>query len=71
MHDFDDNGKLDGLELVAAMTHAMEHSDDHNLPFQEKEAIVDSFFSYDDNMDGFISYPELRRHLAPSEERKP
>lgn len=37
MHDFDDNGKLDGHELLAAMTHATDHGPDGALPFDEKE----------------------------------
>lgn len=65
MHDFDDNGNLDGHELLAAMTHAIDHSSDAGMPFEEKESIVDGFFAYDDNGDGFVSYPELRKHLAP------
>lgn len=37
MHDFDDNGKLDGHELLAAMTHAIDHGPDAGMPFEEKE----------------------------------
>lgn len=64
MHDFDDNGKLDGHELIAAIRHSSDN--EHNYPMQmpEIETIVDSFFLYDDNVDGFISYPELRKHLS-------
>jgi len=69
MHDFDDNKKLDGHELLAAMTHALEHSSSQGMDFQEKEAIVDSFFAYDDDHDGQISYPELRKHLSSDEKR--
>ncbi|KAG8183064.1 hypothetical protein JTE90_010891 [Oedothorax gibbosus] len=66
MHDFDDNKKLDGHELLAAMSHALEHHspDDAPMKFDEKMFIVDSFFAYDDNNDGYISYPELRKHLS-------
>ncbi|XP_054710459.1 multiple coagulation factor deficiency protein 2 homolog [Uloborus diversus] len=72
MHDFDDNGKLDGHELMAAMTHAMEHNtEQHDMPFEEKEELVDSFFAYDDNVDGFISYPEFRKHLSGDKENSP
>ncbi|XP_021003839.1 multiple coagulation factor deficiency protein 2 homolog [Parasteatoda tepidariorum] len=67
MHDFDDNKKLDGHELMAAMGHALEHSSDSKMEFPEKEAVVDSFFAYDDDNDGMISYPELRKHLSPDE----
>ncbi|GFT81811.1 uncharacterized protein TNCV_4336591 [Trichonephila clavipes] len=72
MHDFDDNRKLDGHELLAAMSHALEHHENETpLNMKEKETIVDSFFSYDDNQDGFISYPELRKHLSTDDKETP
>ncbi|GFQ74933.1 uncharacterized protein TNCT_410521 [Trichonephila clavata] len=72
MHDFDDNRKLDGHELLAAMSHALEHHENEKpMNMEEKESIVDSFFSYDDNQDGFISYPELRKHLSTDEKEVP
>ncbi|GFT12242.1 uncharacterized protein NPIL_269071 [Nephila pilipes] len=71
MHDFDDNRKLDGHELLAAMSHALEHHENEKpMNLEEKETIVDSFFAYDDNQDGFISYPELRKHLS-TEDKSP
>ncbi|GIY84197.1 uncharacterized protein CDAR_462391 [Caerostris darwini] len=71
MHDFDDNRKLDGHELLAAMTHALEHRENQKpMDIEEKEVIVDSFFAYDDNHDGFISYPELRKHLSTDDKTR-
>ncbi|KAF8768057.1 Multiple coagulation factor deficiency protein like [Argiope bruennichi] len=72
MHDFDDNRKLDGHELLAAMTHALEHHETEKpMSIEEKENIVDSFFAYDDNNDGLISYPELRKHLSTDDSAPP
>ncbi|XP_076344150.1 longistatin-like [Tachypleus tridentatus] len=66
MHDFDDNKKLDGLELVAAVRHSLDHSSevDHQTSIDELVTIVDSFFSYDENSDGFLTYPEMRKNLG-------
>ena len=32
MHDFDDNGKLDGIELRIASEHSMEHMATEQVP---------------------------------------
>ncbi|CAI5450883.1 unnamed protein product [Caenorhabditis angaria] len=71
MHDLDKNGKLDGVELIKAITHF--HSENpgpqHNgagapapaLPSEvELETMIDSILKDDDfNADGYIDYGEF------------
>ncbi|KAL3250928.1 hypothetical protein MRX96_055341 [Rhipicephalus microplus] len=52
MHDFDDNNKLDGWELLTAMKHMVAHS--------VKKKAVDTLMHFDKNNDGFLEYAELR-----------
>ncbi|XP_064473569.1 multiple coagulation factor deficiency protein 2 homolog isoform X1 [Ornithodoros turicata] len=61
MHDFDSNGLLDGLELLAAVQHheAGKSSREH-VSFQTYIDAVDSTLELDKNRDGFVSYSELR-----------
>lgn len=68
MHDFDNNNKLDGQEMMAAMFHTNHHEEDDEhdgkapliIPEQDIASYVDSVLQADKNQDGFISYPELR-----------
>ncbi|XP_078593693.1 uncharacterized protein LOC144871752 [Branchiostoma floridae x Branchiostoma japonicum] len=65
-HDYDKNNRLDGIELVAAMTHF--HDEDHskshdNIQLTEEEitATIDQILRDDDkNRDGFIDYAEFK-----------
>lgn len=67
MHDFDNNNKLDGQEMMAAMFHTNHHDEDevharapHVIAEQDIASYVDAVLLADKNQDGFISYPELR-----------
>ncbi|KAL1414686.1 hypothetical protein MTO96_045315 [Rhipicephalus appendiculatus] len=63
MHDFDDNNKLDGWELLTAMKHMVAH---HVKKTEEEPGInetieaVDTLMHFDKNNDGFLEYAELR-----------
>ena len=67
MHDYDKNGKLDGLEILTSLTHL--HDEDHNRSdnnttgeaFSDHEAseVIDEFLKRQDvNNNGYIEYPE-------------
>ncbi|XP_002730789.1 multiple coagulation factor deficiency protein 2 homolog [Saccoglossus kowalevskii] len=67
MHDFDNNTKLDGLEMLAALSHMMEHDleDDGDLANEVKTRmgyyteIIDKVLEEDDfNNDGYLTYLE-------------
>ncbi|XP_077485918.1 longistatin-like [Amblyomma americanum] len=67
IHDFDDNKMLDGLEMMAAMRHTIEHGFAPNVEYQSIDnliTLVDGALKLDTNYDGFISYPELRVTLG-------
>uniref|UniRef100_G3MLJ1 EF-hand domain-containing protein n=1 Tax=Amblyomma maculatum TaxID=34609 RepID=G3MLJ1_AMBMU len=69
MHDFDDNKMLDGIEMMAAMRHTIEHGFAPNVQEQSVDgliSLVDGAMMLDTNFDGFISYPELRVTLRRS-----
>ncbi|XP_054711479.1 multiple coagulation factor deficiency protein 2 homolog [Uloborus diversus] len=64
MHDFDDNGGLDGIELRAALSHTWEHmeaTDPRDKPFAI-ESLIDEVLTFDDSKDGIVDYSEFRRH---------
>ncbi|CAJ0589551.1 unnamed protein product [Cylicocyclus nassatus] len=72
MHDLDKNGKLDGVELIKAITHfhAENPGPQHQgantpppLPSEiELESMIDSILRDDDfNGDGYIDYAEFLR----------
>ncbi|KRZ09767.1 Multiple coagulation factor deficiency protein 2 -like protein [Trichinella zimbabwensis] len=81
MHDLNKDNRLDGLEIIKAVTHY--HKDDHNVEVRvpsddELEAIVDGIMESDDfNRDGFqivqlaavaldrINMPNLRWQKRP------
>ncbi|XP_076340784.1 longistatin-like [Tachypleus tridentatus] len=66
MHDFDDNKVLDGLELITAVRHSFDRSSETESQYSLDEfiPIVDSFYKYDMNNDGFLTYPEIRMNLG-------
>ncbi|XP_071794871.1 multiple coagulation factor deficiency protein 2 homolog isoform X2 [Asterias amurensis] len=67
LHDFDNNTKLDGLEILAAISHAMGYeadksknaeaaAEDRNIYYA---AMIDQVLSEDDfNNDGYLTYLE-------------
>ncbi|CAH2090245.1 unnamed protein product [Euphydryas editha] len=70
-HDYDRNSKLDGLEMLKAVYHTMEHEDpdpdsDESIEPEAKKfniyiALVDRTLETDDSDgDGYISYSEYR-----------
>uniref|UniRef100_A0A914VSM2 EF-hand domain-containing protein n=1 Tax=Plectus sambesii TaxID=2011161 RepID=A0A914VSM2_9BILA len=65
MHDLDKNGRLDGIELIKAITHF--HGEDNSyqpplMPDNELEQMIDSIMKEDDfNNDGYIDYGEFLR----------
>ena len=67
LHDYDNNNKLDGLELGAAMTHFHEeHSEDVNkaqgisLSDDEIASLIEQILAEDDlNDDGYVDYYEF------------
>ncbi|XP_065072269.1 multiple coagulation factor deficiency protein 2 homolog [Rhopilema esculentum] len=64
MHDYDNNTKLDGLELLKSMTHhhdGDDHGDGHDASDQTDTLVefVDMVMKDQDlNDDGYIDYPE-------------
>ncbi|XP_015925292.1 multiple coagulation factor deficiency protein 2 homolog [Parasteatoda tepidariorum] len=64
LHDFDENQRLDGLELLVALIH---HSDEEetnsvkegNLLLSVEKQVDDIFKDHDTNNDGFLSYKEF------------
>lgn len=63
MHDFDDNNKLDGWELLTAMKHMVAHNnvkDEAEPEISETVEAVDTLLRFDKNEDGFLEYAELR-----------
>ncbi len=66
LHDYDNNNKLDGLELYAAITHfSAEHGEKGggtqvHLDEAQIERLVNSILEQDDeNEDGFVDYYEF------------
>ena len=72
LHDYDNNRKLDGLELMQAMNDYHKESGIEEEKETSEEAMastVDKILKYDDtNNDGYIDYPEYIKaqgeHLA-------
>ena len=63
VHDYDNNDKLDGIELANAMSHYHdEETGERAEEYTEDElaSMVDQILEEDDlNNDGFIDYPEF------------
>ncbi|KAF2363469.1 EF-hand domain pair, partial [Trinorchestia longiramus] len=67
-HDFDKNYQLDGLELMAALAHVIQHDDDdgddrldHQQLLLVEELIDDVLTDGDRNHDGFLNYVEYKQ----------
>ncbi|GFY76605.1 uncharacterized protein TNIN_184341 [Trichonephila inaurata madagascariensis] len=64
-HDYDNNKKLDGLELFTALGHDSQHEDesqsekDHSAPEDIEKQVDDIFQEHDSNNDGFLNYKEF------------
>lgn len=66
LHDYDDNSKLDGLEIMAALTHHRK-SNDKEVDENELIQMVDDVLKEDDlDGDGYLSYPEFLRTQGKS-----
>ena len=72
LHDYDNNNKLDGLELIQALTHYHHDEDEgedqeggskkHQMSEKEMEELIDPILEEeDDNNDGYIDYPEFAK----------
>ena len=63
LHDYDNNNKLDGIELMNAMTHYHEEEGEGKNPqYSDDEMghMIDQILDEDDhNKDGYIDYPEF------------
>ncbi|KXJ17515.1 multiple coagulation factor deficiency protein 2 homolog [Exaiptasia diaphana] len=63
MHDYDGNSKLDGIELMNAMTHYHDESDTNSTETytdEQMSTMIDQILNEDDtNKDGYIDYPEF------------
>ncbi|XP_037519609.1 multiple coagulation factor deficiency protein 2 homolog [Rhipicephalus sanguineus] len=57
MHDYDDNNQLDGLELMQAFDHLLEHNNETSTE-AKLVAMVDNLMAVDANNDGLVSFPE-------------
>ncbi|KRX80628.1 Multiple coagulation factor deficiency protein 2 -like protein [Trichinella sp. T6] len=68
LHDLNKDNRLDGLEIIKAITHY--HKDDHNVEVRvpsddELEAIVDGIMESDDfNRDGFVDFAEFMKRSS-------
>ncbi|CAI4223280.1 unnamed protein product [Auanema sp. JU1783] len=80
MHDLDKNGRLDGIELIKAITHfhsenpSPQHQGSNQpppLPSEvELESMIDSILKDDDfDADGFIDYGEFLKAQKMREEQ--
>lgn len=66
LHDYDNNNKLDGLELYSAINHYAQHhgeegeANQNSLEEEQIVALVDTVMKQDDyNDDGFVDYFEF------------
>ncbi|XP_059156356.1 multiple coagulation factor deficiency protein 2 homolog isoform X2 [Physella acuta] len=77
LHDYDNNNKLDGVEIGKALTHFHDEndkgSDENKKIFEDSEIsnIVDSVIQEnDENKDGYIEYFEFKRRQATQKEER-
>ncbi|XP_064473564.1 cell growth regulator with EF hand domain protein 1-like [Ornithodoros turicata] len=70
MHDFDDNGLLDGLELLAATMHVDHMSPENVITLEEFIEGVDTTLEADKDLDGFLNYGELLAFQNEMEKRR-
>ncbi|XP_067939625.1 multiple coagulation factor deficiency protein 2 homolog [Watersipora subatra] len=68
LHDFDDNNLLDGLEIVKALRHNHEQTDQQKQSTDDEViAIVDNVLVNDDvNKDGYVSFYEFMAGQEPA-----
>ncbi|XP_031549173.1 multiple coagulation factor deficiency protein 2 homolog [Actinia tenebrosa] len=62
LHDYDGNNKLDGIELMNAMTHYHDEEDNSTTTYTDDQlsSMIDQILGEDDtNKDGYIDYPEF------------
>ena len=63
LHDYDNNNKLDGIELANAMTHFHEEDGTENpttYTDEQLSSMIDQILEEDDmNKDGYIDYTEF------------
>lgn len=63
LHDYDNNNKLDGIELGNAMTHFHDEDnsqDTTNYSDEQLSSMIDQILEEDDiNKDGYIDYTEF------------
>ncbi|GBP75040.1 Multiple coagulation factor deficiency protein 2 homolog [Eumeta japonica] len=80
-HDFDRNSKLDGLEMLKAVYHTIEHEEDNPEAESSIEpaaaeldgfiALVDRTLATDDtDNDGYVSYAEYRAARQDRDNRR-
>ncbi|XP_065297284.1 cell growth regulator with EF hand domain protein 1-like isoform X2 [Dermacentor albipictus] len=62
MHDYDDNNQLDGLELMQAFDHLLEHNNETSSE-AKLVAMVDNLLTVDVNDDGLVSFPEWLSYI--------
>ncbi|XP_037577718.1 cell growth regulator with EF hand domain protein 1-like isoform X2 [Dermacentor silvarum] len=62
MHDYDDNNQLDGLELLQAFDHLLEHNNETSTE-TKLVAMVDNLLTVDVNDDGLVSFPEWLSYI--------
>ncbi|KAG5308671.1 MCFD2 protein, partial [Acromyrmex insinuator] len=79
IHDFDNNTKLDGLEILHALQHTMHENEEEGIQKPEEDWIVvliDKVLEEDDlNNDGYLEYVEYvlgrqRDHVAQDKRNK-
>ncbi|KAK8761526.1 hypothetical protein V5799_027205 [Amblyomma americanum] len=72
MHDYDDNNNLDGLELMKAFDHLLEHNNETSTE-KKLVAMADNLLTVDADDDGFVSFPEWLSFIrdAKPKEREP
>lgn len=69
LHDQDNNGKLDGLELYAAILHhsakhESENEEHQSMSHEQITKIIDEVLKLEDaNEDGFVDYYEFSQAL--------
>ena len=68
LHDYDQNKKLDGLEILYAINDHPNGTDEYPAYHTEEEGaeMVDKVLRrMDQNSDGYIDYPEYTKALEP------
>jgi len=79
MHDYDNNTKLDGLELLKSMTHYHDdHEEGHHEESDKEPDNADTLIEFVDmilkdqdyNNDGYIDYPEYINYYSKFDKNK-